>query len=163
MSLLEARIAARNMLLATHDYINKVDEVASRIANHSGIPVGNQRTFWDRIQNAESEEREALFNLKAAIGAFLQTVGTQPEVPTVSSTPPAGAMKMEQQVITGYRSLVGEYVDEGKALAQLVGEYVDKLSTQTSIVDTRWVHIGRTQLQQGFMALTRSVAKPTTF
>lgn len=31
------------------------------------------------------------------------------------------------------------------------------------MLDTRWLAIAKTDLQQGFMSLTRSIAKPTTF
>lgn len=32
-----------------------------------------------------------------------------------------------------------------------------------TLFDKRWSSIARTQLQQGFMALIRSIAKPETF
>ena len=67
--------------------------------------------------------------------------------------------------ITGYRYLTQQETDlvnEGKALAILVGKYVDKLQDAQD-TDKRWVAIGRTDAQTAFMALTRSIAQPTTF
>lgn len=70
-----------------------------------------------------------------------------------------------QPKITGYRQLTYEEVElmnEGKALAEQVGAYIDKLSANQD-TDKRWVNVGKTQLQQGFMAAIRSIAKPTSF
>lgn len=71
----------------------------------------------------------------------------------------------QHQKIKGYRDLSEEEIalmNEGKALAEQVGEFVKKLVASEGI-DQRWVSIGRTDLQTGFMALIRSVAQPTTF
>jgi hypothetical protein len=69
--------------------------------------------------------------------------------------------------IKGYRVLSKEETDlinEGKELAETVRKYVEKLAFNgRQDIDQRWVALGRTQLQQGFMALTRAVAQPTTF
>lgn len=86
-------------------------------------------------------------------------------------------MENQHQKITGYRDLTQEEIDlmnEGKALSEAVGAYVHRLEKAaysmnvegTPIrtgVDQRWLSIGRTHLQQGFMAVIRSIAKPTTF
>lgn len=74
-------------------------------------------------------------------------------------------MKDQHEKITGYRDLSQEEIDlmnEGKALAVQVGAFVDKLQNSGD-TDKRWVAIGRTDAQTAFMALIRSVAKPTTF
>jgi GrpB-like predicted nucleotidyltransferase (UPF0157 family) len=74
-------------------------------------------------------------------------------------------MENQHKKITGYRDLSQDEIDlmnEGKALAQKVGEFVDKLQAHPE-TDKRWAAIGRTEAQQAFMALIRSVAKPTTF
>jgi len=87
-----------------------------------------------------------------------------------------------QPKITGYRQLSKDetaLINEGKLLAEMVGQYVEKLrlhpQTPTGAVpvvpafdelcsiDQRWVSIGATQLQQGFMAVIRGIAQPTTF
>jgi hypothetical protein len=76
--------------------------------------------------------------------------------------------------ITGYRKLSSTEVDlinEVKAVSEIVGKLVEKLrgmngisrEGQTLALDQRWVSIGETDLQKGFMSLSRSIAKPTTF
>lgn len=76
-----------------------------------------------------------------------------------------------QPKITGYRQLTEAEValmNEGKALAEQCGMYIDKLKKLTpentdDPLDQRWISIGVTQLQQGFMAIIRGIARPTTF
>lgn len=85
---------------------------------------------------------------------------------------------MTKPEITGYRTLTPEelaLINEAKALSELCGAFVAKLrahhDTQrptalTCIappLDQRWVSIGATDLQTGFMAIVRGIAKPTTF
>ena len=61
---------------------------------------------------------------------------------------------------------------EGRVLAKQIGEYVDKLSCMNGIgpgpdpvpaLNQRFVSIGRTYLQLGFMALERSILRPNRF
>lgn len=72
-----------------------------------------------------------------------------------------------QPKITGYRQLSETEValmNEGKALAEQCGAFVEKLRAQKEpALDQRWVSLGATQLQQGFMAVIRGIAQPTTF
>lgn len=92
-----------------------------------------------------------------------------------------------QPKITGYRQLSQAEValmNEGKALAEQVGAYIEKLRqhpataadgiprihetlagepTHIPSLDQRWISIGATQLQQGFMAVIRGIAQPSTF
>ena len=83
-----------------------------------------------------------------------------------------------QPKITGYRQLSQDEVslmNEGKALAEACGAYIAKLRSHVpdngegptvapgGSLDQRWVSIGATQLQQGFMAVIRGIAQPTTF
>lgn len=76
-----------------------------------------------------------------------------------------------QPKIAGYRQLSeaeAELMNEGKALAEQVGAYIEKLRTQEGKLsgipfDQRWISIGATQLQQGFMAVIRGIARPSTF
>ena len=83
---------------------------------------------------------------------------------------------MIQPKVTGYRQLSEaevELMNEGKALAEACGAYITKLRTHQHAgtnsndklppLDQRWVSIGATQLQQGFMAVIRGIAQPTTF
>ncbi|HHZ7864496.1 TPA: DUF7681 family protein [Klebsiella pneumoniae] len=81
-------------------------------------------------------------------------------------------MKDQHTKIKGYRDLSAEEIalmNEGKDLAQKVGAFVEKLEaaefaqTSDQTPDKRWLTIGKTDLQKGFMAVIRSIAKPTTF
>ena len=74
-------------------------------------------------------------------------------------------MQDQHKHITGYRDLTAEEIglmNEAKALSEQVGALVEKLDKLDGI-DRRWTAIARTDLQKGFMALTRAIAKPTTF
>ena len=73
---------------------------------------------------------------------------------------------MIQPMITGYRQLSeaeADLMNEGKALAEQCGAYIAKLRAQGDALDQRWVSIGATDIQKGFMAVTRGIAQPTTF
>lgn len=70
-----------------------------------------------------------------------------------------------QPKITGYRQLnenEAGMMNEIKEHGIELGELVQKLRSADGI-DQRWVSIGAADLQTGLMALTRSVARPTTF
>lgn len=72
---------------------------------------------------------------------------------------------MTQPKIIGYRELSEEEADMMNAIkehGERLGELVNTLRA-TPGVDQRWVSIGATDLQTGLMALTRSVAQPTSF
>lgn len=71
----------------------------------------------------------------------------------------------QHQHIKGYRDLSAEEIalmNQIKEQGVVLGELVQKLRAEQG-VDQRWVSIGQTDLQTGLMALTRSVAQPTTF
>lgn len=85
-----------------------------------------------------------------------------------------------QPKITGYRQLSpaeAALMNEGKALAEACGAYIAKLRTHPQSkpdqaptedgdlqpLDQRWISIGATDLQRGFMAVIRGIAQPTTF
>jgi len=81
-------------------------------------------------------------------------------------------MDNQHKHIKGYRDLSPDEIalmNEGKALAEQVGAFCEKLEkaefaqTSEQVPDKRWLAIGKTDLQKGFMAVIRSVAKPTTF
>lgn len=84
------------------------------------------------------------------------------------------------QKLTGYRQLSDPEValiNEGKALAEQCGAYIAKLRMHPQAkpeqaptedgalqpLDQRWISIGATDIQRGFMAVTRGIAQPTTF
>lgn len=67
--------------------------------------------------------------------------------------------------ITGYRQLSAEEVElinAVKDFGDMTGKVCEKLE-EGGIHDQRWISIGRTHLQQGFMALIRAITKPTSF
>lgn len=87
-----------------------------------------------------------------------------------------------QPKITGYRQLSEAEValmNEGKALAEQCGAYIAKLRLhgpqslipghdinqppREPLLDQRWISIGATDLQRGFMAVIRGIAQPTSF
>lgn len=73
-------------------------------------------------------------------------------------------MDNQHKKIKGYRDLSQEEIDamnEIKELAAEIGELIEKLESTNA--DKRWLSIGKTDLQKGFMAVTRSVAKPDSF
>lgn len=75
-------------------------------------------------------------------------------------------MKDQHKKIKGYRELSQEEIDlmnEIKTKGVELGELVERLNSSEQDIDPRWLSIGRTNLQQGLMALTRSVAKPDFF
>lgn len=72
--------------------------------------------------------------------------------------------------ILGYRELSQGQIDlmnEIKSMGIELEALVTKLRNanflETDPPDPRWVSVGATHLQQGLMALTRSVARPTFF
>lgn len=89
--------------------------------------------------------------------------------------------------ISGYRTLSQTEVDlinEGKRLAEQCGAFVSKLRMCPATaadgiprrhetlggepmmlpsIDQRWVSIGATDLQRGFMSITRGIAQPESF
>ena len=74
-------------------------------------------------------------------------------------------MENQHQKITGYRDLSQAEIDlmnMVKGLAAKAGAELEIVNNAPD-VDKRWVAIARTHLQQGFMALVRSIAKPTSF
>ncbi len=74
-------------------------------------------------------------------------------------------MKDQHTKITGYRDLSQEEIDmmnEIKINGLGLQLLVERLRANPEF-DQRWVSIGATDLQTGLMALTRAVARPTTF
>lgn len=74
-------------------------------------------------------------------------------------------MEEKKQHIKGYRELSGtevSLINKIKDHACIISALVEELRDYPG-VDQRWVSIAKTDLQTGFMALTRSVAQPTTF
>jgi hypothetical protein len=88
-------------------------------------------------------------------------------------------MDNQHKLISGYRDLSKEEIDlmnEIKAMAEQVRELVNRVQRlpeptygpedaphSTVTHPARWAAIAQTDLQQGFMALVRAVARPSTF
>lgn len=67
--------------------------------------------------------------------------------------------------IAGYRVLTAEeiaLINEVKAVGESLELLFVKLQREQG-TDARWLAIGKTNLQQGLMAWTRSIAQPTNF
>jgi hypothetical protein len=74
-------------------------------------------------------------------------------------------MENQHREIKGYRELSKEEIaamNEIKEKAAEVGALIGRMKFDNKN-DGRWIAIGQTNLQQGFMALTRAVAKPDFF
>ena len=90
-------------------------------------------------------------------------------------------MKDQHKQIKGYRDLSQEEINlmnKIKALAEQVGELVGEVTSKNEWLNQKdvspadkqvyddavdWANNAKTNLQVGFMQLTRAVAKPTTF
>lgn len=76
-------------------------------------------------------------------------------------------MENQHRKITGYRELNESEISAMNTIKDEGGRLADIISTMEDCselnVDRRWLSIGRTHLQEGLMALTRAIAKPTTF
>ncbi|WP_116364396.1 DUF7681 family protein [Parahaliea mediterranea] len=85
-------------------------------------------------------------------------------------------MENQHRKITGYRELSQEEIDLMNEIKAKGGEFEeliaklhatqDRITAEFGTPDAearRWISIGKTHLQQGLMALTRAVAKPSFF
>ena len=76
-------------------------------------------------------------------------------------------LENQHRLIKNYRELSQIEIDlmnDSKALEQTVLGFIERLkevnANQAVEIDLRWLNIGLTHIEQGFMAVTRSVAKP---
>lgn len=75
-------------------------------------------------------------------------------------------MENQHRQIKGYRELSREEINLMNRIKEhgvVLGALVEDLRAAGTTLDQRWVSIGATDLQTGLMALTRSVAQPTSF
>jgi hypothetical protein len=78
----------------------------------------------------------------------------------------AEAMKCQPPQVPGPRPLTaGEihWINRIKAKAEEVRDLLEALAFHTSGLDHRWLSIGKTDLQQGFMAVIRAIERPEGF
>ncbi len=74
-------------------------------------------------------------------------------------------MENQHREIKGYRELDEDeiqVINEIKSLGVEIETLVNRLFVEQR-TDKRWVSIGKTDLQTGLMALTRSIAQPESF
>ena len=74
-------------------------------------------------------------------------------------------MENQHRHIKGYRELTSEDIklmNEVKEKGAELGELIEKLN-MTLETDKRWLEIGKTNIQQGLMAVTRAITKPDFF
>jgi len=74
-------------------------------------------------------------------------------------------MDNQHKKIKGYRDLSQSEVDAMNAIkqkAEEVGILIEEMFANPEL-DKRWVSIAQTDLQKGFMAAVRAVAKPESF
>lgn len=112
----------------------------------------------DRFNQMQKEAQEAI---DSGIMPSLSDAGQRKPAFIRKELP----MDNQHKKITGYRDLTQEEIDlmnRSKALASEVGDFIEHLS-KTGYDDKRWLAIAKTDLQKGFMSLTRSIAKPSTF
>lgn len=73
-------------------------------------------------------------------------------------------MDNQHKLIKGYKELSQAKIDlmnEVKAMGRAIDDLLVKLAFED--IDERWLSIGRTDLQKGLMAVTRSIAQPDFF
>ena len=74
-------------------------------------------------------------------------------------------MKDQHKHIKGYRDLSPEEIalmNEVKTKAAEVGALMEKLRNRNGL-DQRWISLGITDLQKGFMFAVRGIAQPESF
>jgi len=80
-------------------------------------------------------------------------------------------MDNQHKKIKGYRDLTQDEINLMNKIKQKgveLGELIDEMS-EISVqqadnqLDSRWIAIGKTDLQKGIMALVRAVARPESF
>ena len=75
-------------------------------------------------------------------------------------------MNNQHKKIKGYRDLTQAEINDmnsAKEMGERLKELVDKAKSQGDALDQRWLAIAETHLQQGIMALVRSIAQPGSF
>jgi hypothetical protein len=119
---------------------------------------------------APAPTKTSISHVKSCYGATataeeIAADATPSHVPPVVVKEQEPEQKAQQAKIAGYRTLSVEEIElmnEIKSRGLDLEHLVNKLRNHQD-TDKRWVSIGATDLQTGLMALTRSVARPTTF
>ena len=70
-------------------------------------------------------------------------------------------MENQHRLITGYRELTQEEIDGMNRVKELEGVILEELEAAVDRgADPRWAAIAKTDLQKGFMAAGRAIARP---
>jgi predicted metal-dependent enzyme (double-stranded beta helix superfamily) len=76
-------------------------------------------------------------------------------------------LENQHRLIKKYRELSQAEIDlmnESEELEQIVLDFINRVkkvnADQVVEIDMRWLSIGLTNIEQGFMAVSRSIAKP---
>jgi hypothetical protein len=72
-------------------------------------------------------------------------------------------MENQHRKISGYRELDQDEIDAMNAIKALGPKIEEVIDNMPESSDPRWKAIGKAELQQGLMALTRAIAKPEFF
>lgn len=74
-------------------------------------------------------------------------------------------MDNQHRQIKGYRELDESEIKAMNMIKEGANAVGDMIKTMECVseLDQRWIAIAKTDLQKGFMALTRAIAKPTFF
>lgn len=157
-----------------------VNDIASRIreldAQHGGLraaarAIDCDAAYLKRLQDGEKTNPSDTMLRKLGLKKIVVYVreneqeGVSRDTSKRGMTTERDDMENQHEKIKGYRDLTQQEIDmmnEGKALAEQCGAYIAKLRGDTTL-DQRWISIGATDLQRGFMAVIRGIAQPTTF
>jgi hypothetical protein len=146
-----------------HEFCGKTTVIGNEIAE----TFARQPDFYDSTFCSHCREYDVVshFHWCDDLGGVLGSIpaakepalpiGGEAEEPESFTPPP----------VKGYRELSKADVDmmnDIKQLGEEIQKRVDALMADPE-TDKRWVSIGATELQQGCMALTRSIARPSTF
>ena len=74
-------------------------------------------------------------------------------------------MENQHRLITGYRELSADEIaqmNRVKDIEQNLVRWISELAVE-HIADPRWLAIAKTDLQKGFMALGRAIARPSGY
>lgn len=74
-------------------------------------------------------------------------------------------MENQHRLIKGYRELTQDEIDRMNSVKELEAMVLAAVEDMRldSVVDGRWLAIGRTHIEQGFMAVGRAIARPTGY
>jgi hypothetical protein len=74
-------------------------------------------------------------------------------------------MDNQHKQIKGYRDLSPEEISSMNVIKEFAENLRVELEALETLpgIDKRWLAVGKTELQVGFMAVIRSIAQPTTF